>query len=163
MKLEALFTVNNNKLIKISDNSPYPIEKLKIFEIKWSQIELEAESYNEEYLAQLREDLKKLDDANEFALLVPQVDKSLSSPEDIELFINAYNHCARRIKDCVSVTGYALPAELLKGGLDPDSAARTFIDTVNIKHSQYVYFAKEEDVNNLNLKEKLQDSAIVIY
>ena len=38
-----------------------------------------------------------------------------------------------------------------------------FMETLAKKHAQYVYFAAEEAVKNLNLADKLQNLAIVIY
>ena len=54
-----------------------------------------------------------------------------------EAFINAYNHTARRVKDCVSVAGLELPAQLKDKG--------AFMETLAIKHAQYVYFTKAEN------------------
>lgn len=163
MKLEPVFTVKDNKLFKISDDSAIDITVLKRIEVKWSTVEIEEETYNEEYLAALREELKVLDNQNAFAILVPVVDKPLETPEQVELFINAYNHTARRVKDCVSVAGYELPDELLKFGLNTDSASKSFTETIAIKHAQYVYFANSENVNKYNLAENMQNEAIVIY
>ncbi len=137
MKLEPIFTVKQNKLYKLSDDSQVDSATLKRIEIPWSTVEIEDEVYNEEFLALLRDQLKALDEAGSFAVLVPVVDKSLETPEETELFINAFNHTARRVKDCVSVAGFELPAEL--------KAAQDFIDTLAIKHAQYVYFSKAEN------------------
>lgn len=145
MKLDPIFTVKENKLYKISDNSAVDTESLKKIEIKWSQVELAEEIYNEEYLAQLREELKALDDAGTFAVLVPVVDKPLDSAEQIEAFINTYNHTARRVKDCVSVVGFILPEEITAKGFGESSPAADFMETLAIKHSQYVYFSNSAD------------------
>ena len=112
MKLEPLFTVKENKMFCIKDNSEFDLNALHKIEIKWSQVELELESYNEEFLAGLRDQLKVLDEKNEFAVLIPVVDKPLENAEQNELFINAFNHTARRVKDCVSVVGFELPVQL---------------------------------------------------
>ena len=142
MKLEPIFTVKENKLYKISDNSAVDTASLKKIEIKWSQVELAEESYNEEYLASLREELKTMDDAGTFALLVPIVDKPLENADQLELFINAFNHTARRVKDCVSVVGFILPEEITAKGFGESSPAADFMETLAIKHAQYVYFSK---------------------
>ena len=145
MKLDPIFTVKNNQLYKIDDNSQVDPATLKQLQIKWSTVELADEQYNEEYLAELREQLKAMDDAGEFAVLVPVVDKPLETPEQTELFINAFNHMARRVKDCVSVAGLELPAQLTAKGFDADSPAAAFMDTLAIKNAQYVYFVKGID------------------
>ena len=145
MKLEPIFTVKENKLYKISDNSAVDTASLKKIEIKWSQVELAEESYNEEYLASLREELKTMDDAGTFALLVPIVDKPLENADQLELFINAFNHTARRVKDCVSVVGFILPEEITAKGFGESSPAADFMETLAIKHAQYVYFSKKTD------------------
>ena len=142
MKLDPIFTVKNHELFKISDNTRVDPSTLKKIEINWSTVELSDEAYNEEYLAQLREDLKQFESMNTFAVLVPVIDKPLETPEQTELFINAFNHTARRVKDCTSVAGFELPMPIASKGFAPDSPATAFMETLAIKHAQYVYFVK---------------------
>lgn len=137
MKLDPIFTVKNKKLYKIADDSQVDTSTLKRIEIPWSTVEIEDESYNEEYLAGLREQLKAMEASETFAVLVPLVDKPLETPEQEELFINAYNHTARRVKDCTSVAGLELVPQL--------KDKQAFMDTLAIKHAQYVYFTKAEN------------------
>ena len=137
MKLDPIFTVKNKKLYKIADGSEVDTATLKRIDIPWSTVELEDQAYNEEYLAGLRDQLKSMEAAGEYAVLVPLVDKPLETPEQEELFINAYNHTARRVKDCVSVAGLELPAKL-KG-------KEAFMEALAVKHAQYVYFTKAEN------------------
>ncbi|MCQ2602154.1 MAG: hypothetical protein MJ184_12405 [Treponema sp.] len=137
MKLDPIFTVKENKLFKIADNSQVDTNTLRRVEIPWSTVEMEEEIYNEEFLAVLRDQLKQMEALNTFAVLVPIADKELTTAEQQEAFINAYNHTARRVKDCVSVAGFELIPEL------KDSQA--FMDTLAIKHAQYVYFTKAEN------------------
>ena len=143
MKLDPLFTINNNKLCNISDNSEVDMSTIKRIELPWTTVELESESYNEEYLANLRDQLKEMEENNTFAIIVPIVDKHIEEDEDSEnseeAFINACNHSARRIKDCVSVVGFEIPVEVQ----DPQA----FRDTLNKKHSQYIYFTKKENTS----------------
>ena len=142
MKLETLFTVKENKLFKIADNSQVDTNTLQRIEIPWSTVEMEDEIYNEEFLALLRDQLKHMETLNHLAVLVPIADKPVSSPEQQEAFINAFNHTARRVKDCTSVAGFEIIPELHN--------PQDFIDTLAVKHPQYVYFSKAE---NPSLKE----------
>ena len=146
MKLEPVFFVKENKLYKIDDNSPFAAEQLQKIEILWSKVELEDEIYNEEFLASLRDDLKSLEVQGKFAVLVPIIDKPLENAEQIESFTNACNHTARRVKDCISVAGFEIPAEI--------SDFQDFIEILSKKHAQYVYFSHNKEIT---------DSSIVIY
>lgn len=146
MKLEPVFFVKENKLYKIDDNSPFATEQLQKIEILWSKVELEDEIYNEEFLASLRDDLKSLEVQGKFAVLVPIIDKPLENAEQIESFTNACNHTARRVKDCISVAGFEIPAEI--------SDFHDFIEILSKKHAQYVYFSHNKEIG---------DSSIVVY
>ena len=137
MKLDPIFTVKNKKLYKIADNSEVDTSTLKRINIPWTTVEMEDETYNEEFLALLRDQLKKMEDAGIFAVLVPVADKPLDTPEQEEAFINAFNHTARRVKDCVSVAGLELAPQL--------KDKQAFIDTLAVKHAQYVYFTTAEN------------------
>ena len=151
MKLDPIFTIKNNILYKIDDNSQVATSTLKQIEIKWSTVEISDEAYNEEYLAQLREDLKSMEEAGTFAVLVPVVDKPLESPEQTEAFINTFNHTARRVKDCESVAGFVLPEEIASKGFAAGSPAQDFMETLAIKHAQYVYFVKADSASKNGL------------
>lgn len=137
MKLDPIFTVKNKKLYKIADGSEVDTSSLKRIDVAWSTVEIEDEAYNEEYLAGLRDQLKAMEATGSFAVLVPVVDKALETAEQEELFINAFNHTARRVKDCESLAGMELPPQL--------KDKQAFMDTLAIKHAQYVYFTKAEN------------------
>lgn len=173
MKLEALFTVKNNELYFIQaqnqqDNSKINLDKADLPEITadkltflnkpfckitipWSKIEIEEELYNEVFLADLRDFLKTLDDKNQFAIISPLVDKEMTTLEQMELFTNAFNHTARRIKDCISVAGMELPKDLLKDGFNADSPCQIFMEVLAKKHEQYVYFANKASCLDLGV------------
>jgi len=163
MKLEPLFNVKENNLFLISDNSQANLSDFEKIEIKWSQVELQEEVYNEEYLASLRDQLKAFDEAGKFAILVPVIDKDFSTPEQIEAFTNAVNHTARRVKDCISVAGIVLPSALVKNGILEGSDVETFTKVLAKKHAQYVYFIKKSDITDFNLAENVTKTAFVIY
>ena len=137
MKLDPIFTVKNKKLYKIADGSEVDTGTLKRVSIPWSTVEIEEESYNEEFLALLREQLKQLEATGTYAVLVPVADKPLDTPEQEEAFINAFNHTARRVKDCESVAGMELAPQL--------KDKQSFMDTLAVKHAQYVYFTTAEN------------------
>ena len=155
MKLDPIFTIKNNILYKIDDNSQVATSTLKRIEIKWSTVEISDEAYNEEYLAQLREDLKSMEEAGTFAVIVPVVDKPLESPEQTEAFINTFNHTARRVKDCESVAGFVLPEEIASKGFSAGSPAQDFMETLAIKHAQYVYFVKADSASKNGLPDNI--------
>ena len=155
MKLDPIFTIKNNILYKIDDNSQVATSTLKQIEIKWSTVEISDEAYNEEYLAKLREDLKAMEESGTFAVLVPVVDKPLESPEQTEAFINTFNHTARRVKDCESVAGFVLPEEIASKGFAAGSPAQDFMETLAIKHAQYVYFVKADSASKNGLPDNI--------
>jgi len=157
MKLEALFTVKQNKLFLAKDDSAVNPDDFEKIPVKWSQVELDDEVYNEELLAKLRDNLKALEAQNKFAILIPEIDKAFETSDQKEAFINAMNHTARRVKDCISVAGFKLPAKLLEAKIQGD-----FIETLAKKHAQYVYFAGKSDADTFNLTENLSSYNVVI-
>ena len=130
MKLERLFEVKASKLYKMT-GEPVSLDGLA-FPVKWSDVEAGEEEYNEDFLARLREELKSKEDKGDFVFIEPVFDKNAS----LEQFTAAMKHCARRIKDCVSVIGFALPVEILK-------SKDFYIEELSAKHQQYCYFCKE--------------------
>ena len=178
MKLSPLFYVKNNQLYKIADDSIVELKDLPclsakaltyntnpyfFIEIPWSLVEIESELYNEDFLAGLRDFLKKFEDKEQYAIIRPVVDKPLSSEEEIEAFIAAFNHTARRIKDCTSLIGMELSKELLTKGFGESSPATAFMETLAIKHDHYLYFAKKENCPENAEKAVPEGFSVVIY
>lgn len=175
MKLEPLFFIKQNNLYKIQTQekvelsnfqtisyqeftqNPLSNEFIKI-DINWSAIELDDEVYNEELLAQLRDNLKKLDENNHFVIINPIVDKQISSYDDADLFINACNHMARRIKDCESLIGLELPDQIFA-----QEAAADFMDTLSKKHANYVFFANNSNESKVKQLADTEEYAIMTY
>ena len=131
MKLERLFEVKEGKLYTVA-GEPFSTEG-KAFPVKWSDVEGNPEEYNEDSLAKLRDDLKALEDKKEFVFIEPVFDKNGGA----EQFTAAMKHCARRIKDCVSVIGFAIPSEIL-------ASKAFYIEELSAKHAQYCFFCKED-------------------
>ena len=131
MKLERLFEVKESKLFTVAGEAVSVVGKA--FAVKWSDVEGNPEEYNEDFLAKLRDDLKALEAKKEFVFIEPVCDKNAG----YEQFTAAMKHCARRIKDCVSVIGFAIPLEILAN-------KAFYIDELSAKHAQYCFFCKED-------------------
>ena len=155
MKLDSVFTIKNHTLYKISDNTTFDTSDLKQIKIIWSTVELSEDSYNEDFLAKLRDELKSMEMTGKYAVLVPVVDKPLDNPEQLEAFVNTYNHTARRVKDCTSVAGFILPDIITSKGFDAGSPAASFMETLAIKHAQYVYFVNSASIQQANLPDNI--------
>lgn len=128
----------NSRLAAAADSA-----KLLVINLPWTQVGLDEENYNEEFLAAFRDFLKELEDRSVYAAIVPVADKLPGTGEE-EAFVQSFKHCARRIKDCVSVAGFAVPQQA-----DSDY----FMAELSQKHEQYVFFSTD--------KEHLQNSKIV--
>ena len=170
MKLEALFKSEKNKLytvegkeILLADckvlkaetcfaevkNNCVNIEDFVCkVEVPWSVVGTEDVGYNEESLASLRDWLKLIEEKNQFAIIVPLANNNLSI-ENKNTLTASMKHCARRIKDCVSVVGFSIPSAF------DESDAKAFVEELSEKHSQYVFFS--------NNKALLTDEKIVKF
>lgn len=124
--------------------------------VYWSNIEKDGpESYDEAYLALLREMIKKAETENLLVYFVPNewYDKKdfwgATDTEDhdflLEHYYGAMLHLARRVKDCTNVIGFAFP----RGEISPLDATETkerhkeFYELFQKKHPQY-FFIEEE-------------------
>ena len=136
MKLERLFEVKDQKLYTLSGDA-VSLEG-KAFPVKWSDVEAGAEEYNEDFLAKLRDELKSLEEKGEF--IEPVFDKHA----DYEQFTAAMKHCARRVKDCVSVIGFAIPSEIFE-------QRAFYMKELSAKHAQYCFFCKKSAETNVVL------------
>ncbi|MBQ0162817.1 MAG: hypothetical protein KBS84_06640 [Treponema sp.] len=165
MKLDPIFTVKENKLYKISDNSEVNFTLTDVTDIKsigdggansiyniiieQKTIEPEYEAYSEEYLADLRDALKVLEEKGQFAVLniIPGIDDANKSKilngtcEDDAVcdYVACVKHTARRVKDCVSVAGIFIREDFLTEGAA--GKVMTLQDELLVKHAQYVFFA----------------------
>ncbi len=135
MKLEKLFKSENNKLFKM-DGSAVEITAAMLKSVSWNDVEGAEEVYNEQYLSQLRDELKAIEEKGGFVVVAPVYNKKGAIPGQ---FINAMKHTARRIKDCKSVIGFAIPDEIADDGEVVDF----YTATLSEKHEQYVYFSKK--------------------
>ena len=138
MKLERLFKVEEQRLYTMAGEA-VSLEG-KAFPVKWSEVEGEAEEYKEDFLAKLRDQLKALEEKGQFVFIEPIFDKNAG----YEQFTAAMKHCARRIKDCVSVIGFAIPEEIF------DQRA-FYIEELSAKHQQYCFFIRKNGESELVL------------
>lgn len=162
MKLEALFKSQNNKLVQLSNEAEISLDGIPTYkaadihtaiinadffavEIPWSTVELDDGIYNEEFLAELRDFLKKAESRNQFGFIIPLIDKNYISADEMEAYINAFNHTARRIKDCVSLIGISLPSKVIEANQSVE-----FMETLAIKHAQYLYFVEKSLLDKIN-------------
>lgn len=166
MKLEPLFKSENNSLYFL-DGTPVDVQnsisvaaaeiatllkgdgassKPFMVTVPWTLVGMAEDSYNEEFLAVFRDLLKALEETKNFAFIVPQADSPVDTDAKKEQLVASFKHCARRIKDCVSVIGFAVPDEA-----DPSF----FIEELSHKHAQYVFFSRNDSV--------LADGAVVRY
>lgn len=110
---------------RFSDNSG----KILAVYVPHRAVEISENMYDEMYLAALRVFLKSIEAYGAYAIVVPISDCGA------ERLTQAMCHTARRIKDCASVIGFALPDTLR------ESEATTFTDAMSAKHAHYVYFS----------------------
>ena len=184
MKQNPLFRAEKNSLVRIEDNLAFSTSELNVVSLEkaasgtaeipvtavtvpWHSVELEPGVYNEEILAALRTYLKKLEDNGRFAFIVPKSEESLSDADSAGSFISAMVHTARRIKDCESVIGFALPEQFIRNdgsaGISADGYSRWFINDMNVKHSHYVYFADDALMEQLHLDAESSFRGLVLY
>ncbi len=162
MKLDAQFTAKNNALFFL-DGSPLSLDScpcidalsctgdalpqgdapLCIVRLPWAQVGMDEESYNEEFLAQLRDWLKMLENKKQYALMLPVSDAAVSDAQKDD-FCASMNHAARRIKDCTSVVGFAIPQGF------STSDAESFMALLAKKHGHYVYFSQDQGLLSQN-------------
>ena len=116
--------------------------ELKKVEVAFKDIVLPGGGANEEFLAALREELKKMEEGGaqgEGVLLCPVFGADECKDTDAALEITAaYKHCARRVKDCAAVKGFAIPAAF-KGMERADEIIENFKSELLEKHPHYVF------------------------
>ena len=175
MKLEKRFFAEGNRLYYIEGKRELPVSPLRLdapacvaaraaggplpgdpaslllLELPWAQVGSEVSGYNEEFLAAFRDFLKELEAAGRYAAIVPLAGNDafadVSAGEGKEALTASFKHCARRIKDCASVAGFAVP-DCLSG-----AEADCFMEELSAKHEQYVFFSCDP--------EQLKNSKIV--
>lgn len=145
MKIDPIFEVQNNKLYLIGGdeislaavqsvnasefaaNPDTVTEYITFVNVNWTDVGVE-DSYNEEFLANLRDALKVLEEKQRFVIMNPVFADGMGTAED---FTASMKHCARRIKDCVSVIGFEVPDVC---------NTESFVEELSAKHGHYIFF-----------------------
>lgn len=151
MKIEAKFYSEKNKIYflngteldtknakyiegKSCKNGSEP-EENALYSINVTQeLTGSEENANEEFLAEFRDWLKKLEEKKSFAIIIPSAEKTPETQEEKENFTASFKHCARRIKDCENVIGFSIPENV-----DPEF----FISELKAKHGHYIFFSTD--------------------
>lgn len=149
MKLEKRFEAKKNQLYSIGGAAVTDVSTLAEV-VRWSDVEPNFGEYDEAFLAALRDELKQVETADSFVFIEPVCDKVVDSATFAEQVTAAMKHCARRIKDCASVIGFAVPDEFVAGGFAANGAAAAFMEALSQKHRHYVYFCKRHAVIGKN-------------
>ena len=82
---------------------------LILLRLNLSQIALKPASFNEAALSRLREILKTAEERSAGAVLSIEDERDAASPSAQADLISAAEHTARRLKDCASLIGFAVP------------------------------------------------------
>lgn len=159
MKLDPLFEVKDSQLYTIAgDKVDFKFIDVKDIDsekadgenafyniiVDQKVIEPEAECYNEEYLAKLRDYLKAMEETKSYAALnvIPSAVSDKADSAETDSYVACVKHATRRVKDCENLAGVYLCDKFAKDGEAAKIAL--LIDELNVKHAQYVYFASEE-------------------
>lgn len=146
---ERLSAPGSVKSFAADGSLPADLSRLLLLELPWTQVGCDESSYNEEFLASFRDFLKALEDKGGYAAVIPVADTwpaadggagtaaGETAAAEKEALTASFKHCARRIKDCASVVGFAVPACL--SGADADF----FMEELSAKHAQYVFFTAD--------------------
>ncbi len=148
MKFEAKFVLNDGAIFDLDgkkfelSSQKYDGEKfgeienisdfsvINIIEVSVSSVGLDEDSYNESFLASLRDSLKILEEKSVYVLIKPVSSKETLSEAEKEAFTASFKHCMRRIKDCESVIGMIVPS-----CVDRDF----FTGEIKPKHAHYIF------------------------
>lgn len=107
---------------------------LGILSIETNSVCVDGESFNESFLAQLREVLKSLENENKTVVFTLIGDFSKNTESEV------FYHVARRIKDCAAVAGIVFEESTEK------AKAKEIITALRKKHPEYVYFTQTENL-----------------
>ena len=112
---------------------------MQMIQVAYKDIVLADGSPNEEFLAALRTRLKEMEAGGAQVMLEPILESQNCKDVDAALEATAaYKHCARRVKDCECVKGFALPQafkEMERG----DEICENFKSELLEKHPHYVF------------------------
>ena len=123
--------------------------------VPWTLVEPQPEQYNEEVLAVLRDFLKRMEELGQHAVIVPVAEQA-DDEEERDRLTAAMRHTARRIKDCRSVIGFAVPVCLL-------GAPEAFVQELSHKHEHYVFFAEKKAAAASGTESVCRENGLILY
>ena len=137
MKFEAKFKAEKNKLYTL-DGTPVAAEGCRIITarpgaaldlndgefaglcVNWNDAGRDEDSYNEEFLAGLRDQLKELEERHIFVFIIPVAGSNEPGSAEEDAFIASFKH----VPECVD--------------------AACFISELSAKHGHYIFFSKSD-------------------
>ncbi|QTQ15279.1 hypothetical protein [Treponema parvum] len=144
--------------------------KFLFIDLPQSFMEISSGAYNETALASLRDFLKAIEKSELNVIIAPRLEndsdiRSLQagSSDSQGSFIAAVSHAARRIKDCESVIGFAIPEKLLVCGPGEKSLAAEYISELKKKHEHYIFFAEQSEIEKAHCMSGIANTDIVMY
>jgi hypothetical protein len=128
----------------ISEASLKKLEEEKVnllhWKILWSDVEkTDEEEYDENYLAQLRDELKKLEEKNIWVIINWDFTRPEWGGDELINGIEAAKHTARRLKDCKKIIGFEICGE------SSVQLQAALADALTPKHKHYLYFAQKPE------------------
>ncbi|QTQ12745.1 hypothetical protein HRI96_11385 [Treponema parvum] len=159
-------------ILKKAEGEPAAAKNKFLFiDLPQSFMEISSGAYNETALASLRDFLKAIEKSEINVVIAPRLEndsdiRSLQagSSDSQGSFIAAVSHAARRIKDCESVIGFAIPEKLLAGGLlGEKSLAAEYISELKKKHEHYIFFAEQSEIEKAHCMSGIANTDIVMY
>ena len=110
------------------------------WKVLWSDVEKTGEEeYDETYLAELRDEIKKAEEKQIWVLIKWEFAKPVWGGDEIINGIEAAKHTSRRIKDCKNVIGFEL------SGQASEAIQEGMAESLSNKHGHYLYFAEKPE------------------
>lgn len=167
--LNNLITVDVSDILRAEDALPSLQSDVPLLlSLSYHKIEADKESYNEAFLAAFRDYLKLIEQRSIYVVIAPRFENNIIDASVVEKFIAAIKHTARRIKDCKSVIGFAIPKPLMTGTINSATdCVRSYyvqyIEELLQKHEHYLFFAAKNDIEASDCIYCLKEKGVILY